>query len=174
MRLRHATAIGAIGLMALTGCGSEDKDQPTATKPSLEGARQTVPASAANIPTTKPSGPYIGAWYAKLSSKQAIDADGGDVRLAGKFRLELRSDGTYTTFQELDGESDGHYRMASDNRLVFKQDKGCDVFTGGKGSVGVYRWSVNGSHLKLTNIVPETGGCTGRTQSLVMPVWQRR
>jgi hypothetical protein len=172
MRLRHATAIGAIGLTALTGCGSEDKDQPAATKPSADYTRRHVPASAANVPTTKPSGPYIGAWYAKLSSQQAID--GGDVRLAGKFRLELRSDGTYTSFQELDGEMDGHYRMASDNRLVFKQDKGCDEFTGGKGSVGVYSWSVSGAHLKLTNLVPETGGCTGRTQSLVMPVWQRR
>ena len=133
-----------------------------------------MPASAANIPTTKPSGPYIGAWYAKLSSQQAIDAEGGDVRLAGNFRLELRKDGTYTTFQELDGETDGRYAMASDNRLVFRQDKGCDVFTGGKGSIGVYTWKIDGSHLRLTNVVPETGGCTGRTQSLVMPVWQRR
>ena len=174
MRLRHATAIGTIGLIALTGCGSKDKDQPAATKSSTEEARKAVPASATNIPTTKPSGPYIGAWYAKLSSQQAIDAEGGDVRLAGNFRLELRKDGTYTTFQELDGETDGHYAMASDNRLVFAQDKGCDIFTGGKGSVGVYTWKVDGSHLKLTNIVPETGGCTGRTQSLVMPVWQRR
>ena len=46
------------------------------------------------------------------------------MRLAGKFRLELRSDGTYTSFQELDGETDGRYRMASGDRLVFKQDKG--------------------------------------------------
>ncbi len=174
MRLRHATAIGTIGLIALTGCGSNNKDHPAAAKPSAEQARKTVPASATNIATTKPSGPYIGAWYAKLSSQQAIDADGGDVRLAGNFRLELRKDGTYTSFQELDGETDGHYAMASGNRLVFKQEKGCDVFTGGKGSVGVYRWSVNGAHLKLASIVPETGGCTGRTQALVMPVWQRR
>ena len=174
MRLRHATAIGALGLIALTGCGSGSKDQTATTRQSAEDARKSVPASAADIPTTKPSGPYIGAWYAKLSSQQAIDAEGGDVRLAGSFRLELRKDGTYTTFQELDGESDGHYGMASDNRLVFKQDKGCDVFTGGTGSIGVYRWTVDGAHLKLTNIVPETGGCTGRTQSLVMPLWQRR
>ena len=169
MRLRLATAIG---LIALTGCGSEDKDNAAATRRASDASGQAKPVDEARIPTTKPKGPYIGAWYAKLSSQQAIDA--GDVRLAGRFRLELRPDGTYTSFQELDGESDGHYRMASGNRLVFKQDRGCDVFTHGKGSIGVYRWAVSGANLKLTNVLPETGGCTGRTQSLVMPVWQRR
>jgi hypothetical protein len=157
MRLRLATAIG---LIALTGCGSGDK---SATKPPSERAAATTPGGPR---------PYIGKWYAKLSSHEAIQK--GDVRLAGAFRLELRGDGTYTTFQELDGPTDGHYAVASGNRLVFKQDKGCDVFTHGKGSVGVYRWSVTGDHLRLTNVVPETGGCTGRTQSLVFPVWQRR
>lgn len=174
MRLRLATTIGAIGLIVLAGCGSEDKEKPATatTTPTSDATRKTVAASAVNIPTAKPSGPFIGKWYAKLTPKQAV---GGDVRMAGKFRLALRADGSYTTFQELDGETDGHYRMASANRLVFKQDDGCDVFTGRRGgSVGIYRWSISGAHLKLTNVVPETGGCTGRTESLVMPVWQRR
>ena len=163
MRLRHVMAIGAIGLTALTGCGSE-------STPDRETARKSVPASAANIPTTKPSGPFIGAWHAKLSSQQAIEA--GDVRLAGTFRLDLRNDGTYTTFNEFDGPSKGHYAMGSDQRLVFRQDRGCDVFTGGSGSVGVYHWTMSDAGLKLTNLVPETGGCTGRTQQLVFPLWQ--
>ena len=172
MRLRLALAIGAIGLTALSACGSADDEQGAPTTPSFDTTRKAVPASAADIPTTVPAGPFIGKWYAKLTPEQAV---GGDVRMAGKFRLALRADGTYTTFQELDGETNGHYRMASGNRLVFKQDDGCDVFTGRRGgSVGVYRWSLNGSHMRLTSVVPETGGCTGRTESLVMPVWQRR
>jgi hypothetical protein len=176
MRLRHAMAIGAIGLTALPACGSEDKERPTAkpaaTTPDFDTTRKSVPASAVDIPTTKPGGPFIGAWHAKLSSHQALEA--GDVRLAGAFRLVLRTDGTYATFNDFDGPSKGHYAMGSDRRLVSRQDKGCDVFTGGSGSVGVYRWTVGEAGLKLTNLVPETGGCTGRTQQLVFPLWQPR
>ena len=167
---RHLIAAAAIGALAIAGCG--DDGDAGARPPAKPQAAKTVdPTDPTAIPTTDPEGPYVGSWYARLTRKQALDA--GDERMAGTFRLELGRDGRYTTDQGLDGQSSGRYRAASDNRLVFGRDVGCKM--GGVSGTGVYGWSMNGGRLHLKPLLPETGGCTGRTQSLTYPAeWRRR
>ena len=67
--------------------------------------------------------PYVGTWRARLSSAQMIN-QGLDPRLAGPFRLVLRRNNTYTSFNSLDGASQGRFTV-SGRRIVFFDDAGC-------------------------------------------------
>jgi len=103
---------------------------------------------------------------------QDLGEAAGDTRYAGPFRIELREDGTYETQQTLDGTQSGEYRAAPGDFLVFKDDTGCD-YSGKFSGTSVYRWSVDGDELTLTLVRPESGGCTGRSDTLTLPRWER-
>ena len=116
------------------------------------------------------SGPYLGSYTARLTVNQA--AEKGDGRLAGKFTLVLRRNGTYTASNSFDGASSGKLAALSGHRLRFYSDTGC--LGGGfeRPQGGIYRWSLSGARLKLT-LVTE-GACTGRRDTLTFPTWKRR
>jgi hypothetical protein len=115
-------------------------------------------------------GPYIGSYSATLTRAQAIAK--GDSRLAGKFRLVLRRDGTYTASNSFDPPASGKLTALSNHRLRFSADTGCTYGHFERPQGGIYRWSVDGDRLKLT-LVSE-GACTGRRDTLTFPVWKRR
>ena len=167
--MTKALLLGLVLVSALlAGCGGGDEE--SAARP-LEERIATVPD--APLPadgTLEPSGPYIGTWDANLTL-QDLGAAAADTRYAGEFRLELREDGTYTAFQELDGEITGHYAAAPGDFLVFTEDSGCEE--GGFSGTSVYQWAVDGDQLTLTLVRPETGGCTGRSDTLIFPRWTR-
>jgi len=96
----------------------------------------------------------------------------GDSRLAGRFTLVLRRDGTYTDSNPLDGRDNGRLGDLGRDRLRFYADRGCKVGGLERPQGGIYRWSLNGRRLTL-DLVNE-GGCTGRTDTLTFPVWIRR
>ncbi len=131
-----------------------------------------LPASAAHGLAKQPAvaGPFIGSYTAKLSFAQA--AARGDSRLAGRFSLALRRNGTYTMSNTLDGPSHGRLAALSGRRLRFYDDSGCKFGNFERPGGGIYRWSLNGKRLTL-RLVSE-GPCTGRTQTLTYPVWTRK
>jgi hypothetical protein len=158
-----------ISAVLLAGCGGGGETE--SARPIDERYATTADAPTASTATSVPDGPYIGTWTATLTQDALVGAT-ADHRYAGQFRLSLRRDGTYTTFQALDGESSGHYRAVRDDYLVFTDDVGCDEFSVG-GSTGVYRWSVSDDELTLTIVRAESGGCTGRSDTLSIPRWNR-
>jgi hypothetical protein len=115
-------------------------------------------------------GPYLGSYAATLTLAQASAQ--GDSRMAGKFTLALRANGTYRTSNPLDGPSHGRLAALSGRRLRFYADVGCKFGGFERPQGGVYRWSMNGRRLTL-HLVNE-GPCTGRTQTLTYPVWVRK
>src|SRR5688500_12530129 len=72
---------------------------------------------------TKLAGPYIGAWNAQLTVAQAVRK--GDYRLAGRFTLVLRRNGTYRMSNSLDGSMHGRLAAVPGHRLRFSDDSGC-------------------------------------------------
>ena len=117
------------------------------------------------------SQPYLGTWAAHLSLDQLYHL-GLDPRLAGKFRLVLRRNGTYTTFNSLDGSSRGRF-TTSGRRIVFAHDVGCETALG-VDQAGVYRWSIAQGRLKLTPMRVGSDPCGGRWQTLTYPIWTKR
>jgi hypothetical protein len=116
------------------------------------------------------AGPYLGSYSARLTLAQATAR--GDSRMAGRFTLVLRANGTYTASNPLDGTMRGRLTALPGQRLRFSRDSGC-LFGGfERPNGGIYRWSLSGRRLTL-RLVTE-GACTGRTQTLTYPVWLRR
>jgi hypothetical protein len=115
-------------------------------------------------------GPYLGSYAATLTSAQA--AARGDSRLAGRFTLVLRRNGTYTDSNGLDGRSAGRLEALGNHRLRFNDDSACKSAGFERPEGGVYRWAANGPRLTL-RLVNE-GSCTGRTDTLTFPVWIHR
>jgi hypothetical protein len=113
-------------------------------------------------------GPYLGSYAAVLTRAEA--AARGDSRLAGRFTLVLRRNGTYSDSNLLDGRTEGRLAALADHRLRFSDDSGCGGLERPEG--GVYGWSVNGERLTL-RLVSE-GPCSGRMDTLTFPVWIRR
>jgi hypothetical protein len=114
-------------------------------------------------------GPYLGSYAATLTLDQAIAR--GDSRMAGRFTLVLRRNGTYANSNPLDGRSGGRLADLGHHRLRFYADRGCRIGNMERPRGGIYRWSVSGRRLTL-RLVNE-GACTGRTQTLTYPVWIR-
>lgn len=127
-------------------------------------------AGATQGSLTTVEGPFIGSYTGKLTANQAIDA--GDARMAGKFFLVLRRNGTYTASNPLDGASRGRLAALPGKKLRFYKDTGCMFGNFERPRGGTYSWSLNGTRLTL-RLVSE-GPCWGRTQTLTYPVWKRR
>ena len=121
-------------------------------------------ARAADTPPT-----YLGTWTARLSQAQMIN-QGLDPRLAGAFRLVLRQNGTYSTFNSFDGPSHGRF-TAKGSRIVFFADAGCRKAK--LDARAPYTWSISHGRLRLATV--ELGGdlCGGRWQTLTYPLWKR-
>lgn len=122
---------------------------------------------------TASSTPYLGWWTARMSTAQMING-GFDARLAGRFRLVLRGDGTYRTFNALDRWSKGTFTV-SGRRIVFANDVLCKQ--GGFDFKGVYTWAITKRTLTLTPVSrPGVSGdpCGGRWQTLTYPLWTRK
>ena len=132
----------------------------------LLGASGAVAAMAA--PRAVPAGPYLGAWTARLTEAQ-LSQKGFDYRLAGAFQLVLNRNGTYSTFNALDGKSSGTFTV-SGLRIVFRNDVLCKQ--GGFKQNGTYTWSVKAGKLKLV-VFNFSDPCGGRWQTLTYPVWAR-
>lgn len=113
---------------------------------------------------------YLGTWTARLTLEQTYDK-GFDPRLAGSFRLVLRKNGTYTTFNSFDGASRGRF-VLSGRRIVFSDDVACAV--GGFHGKGVYTWALARGKLRLTAVRIGSDPCGGRWQTLTYPVWTKR
>ena len=160
----------AAATMAQSSCGG-DGDGGSAARPLEERRAISADAPTAEAGTLDPRGPYNGVWGAELTLQQLGEA-AADTRYAGSLRLDLRNDGTYETQQTLDGTQSGEYRAAPGDFLVFKEDTGCDYSDKFSGT-SVYRWSVDGDELTLTLVRPESGGCTGRSDTLSVPRWER-
>ncbi len=114
-------------------------------------------------------GPFVGTYTAKLTATQATTL--GDVRMTGRFRLALRTNGTYTVANPLDPPTSGRFAVLPGKQLRFFKDEGCIAGGFERPKGGIYRWSVNGP--KLTLRLVSEGACTGRTQSLAWVVWKR-
>ena len=132
-------------------------------------AVSSAPAAAHHARGDVLRGAYLGSYTAFLSADQALDR--GDPRMAGKFTLVLRSNGTYSDSNPLDGASKGRLADIGHHRLRFYRDRGCLYGNFERPQGGVYQWSLNGRSLTL-RLVNE-GPCTGRTQTLAYPVWRR-
>jgi hypothetical protein len=116
-------------------------------------------------------GPYLGSYTATLTLAEAEAR--GDSRMAGRFSLVLRANGTYGASNPLDGAvMRGRLAALPGHRLRFYGDDGCKMGGFERPGGGVYRWSLNGTRLTL-RLVTE-GPCTGRTQQLTYPVWIRK
>lgn len=119
---------------------------------------------------TSLTGPYLGSYRATLTPNGAIGK--GDARMAGRFTLVLRRNGTYSASNPFDGPaSRGRFAALAGHRLRFYDDLGCK--TGGfeRPQGGTYRWSLDGT--RLTFKLVSEGPCWGRTQTLTYPVWIR-
>ena len=116
------------------------------------------------------SGPFVGSFTATLSPAQA--AARGDSRMAGKFTLVIRRNGTYTASNPLDGSTRGRVAALSGKRLRFYNDSGCKAGGYEIRAGGVYHWAVKGKRLTLRLF--SEGPCTGRTQTLTYPIWIRK
>ncbi len=184
--MKNALALVGTAALLLAACGDDDDEAPTAARPAAPAKEDTalvVPinqrtalSDKAPKPTDgklKTSGPYVGKWGVELTADQLAEG-AADPRLAGTMGLELRADGTYSTASELDGKIKGRYAAAPGSTLVFKQDSGCDFNGNFEGSRSVYSWKVTGDQLVLTLVRRETKGCTGRSDFLTTPRWQRR
>lgn len=166
--MAKALALGVVLVSALlAGCGGGDNESAAQTLDERVATVADAPTPAdGTLPT---DGPYVGAWGANLTTED-LGAAAADTRYAGEFRLDLREDGTYTLFNDFDGESTGLYGAAPDDFLVFTEDTSCaENFAGS----GVYQWAVDGDQLTLALAQPETGGCTGRSDTLTFPRWKR-
>ena len=161
----------AAATVAQSGCGG-DGNGGSAARPLEERQAISADAPAAEAGTLDPSGPYNGVWSAEITPQELGEA-AADTRYAGTLRLELREDGTYETRQTLDGTTNGKYRAAPGDFLVFKEDSGCDYSDNFSGT-SVYSWSVDDDELTLTLVRPESGGCTGRSDTLTIPRWERQ
>ena len=159
-----------VAAVAQSGCGGEG-DGGSAARPLEERQAISADAPTAEAGTLDSRGPYNGVWSAEITLQELGEA-AGDTRYAGPFRIDLREDGTYETQQTLDGTQSGEYRAAPGDFLVFKDDTGCD-YSGKFSGTSVYRWSVDGDELTLTLVRPESGGCTGRSDTLTLPRWER-
>ena len=166
--MAKALALGVVLVLAvLTGCGGGDDE--SAAQPLDERVATVADAPMAADSTLPTDGPYVGAWSANLTTED-LGAAAADTRYAGEFRLDLREDGTYTLFNDFNRETTGRYGAAPDDFLVFTEDTLCaENFAGS----GVYQWAVDGDEMTLTLVRPETGGCTGRSDTLTIPRWQR-
>lgn len=127
-------------------------------------------ASAAGALATSSGSPYLGVWTARLSRAQMIN-DGQDTRLAGKLRLVLRANGSYTTFNSFDGSSRGRF-VVSRRRIVFTNDLGCKQ--AGLDGRGAYTWSIARGRLRLSALFVGSDSCGSRWQTLTYPVWTKK
>ena len=112
---------------------------------------------------------YLGTWTARLSRAQMIN-EGFDVRLAGTFRLVLRPNGTYTTFNSFDGASRGTFKV-SGRKILFAKDVLC--IEGGFEGEGAYTWALSKGRLRLAQVRVGSDPCGGRWQTLTYPVWKK-
>jgi hypothetical protein len=135
-------------------------------------ATVAVTTAAAHRSGVAVSGPFLGSYSATLTEAQASAR--GDDRLAGKFTLVLRRNGTYTVSNSFDGASHGKFEALSGKRLRFFHDSGC--LGGGfeRPQGGIYRWLLSGNGKLLTIRLVNEGPCSGRTDTLTFPVWKRR
>ena len=124
---------------------------------------------SAGAPASASAAPYVGTWSARLSSAQMIN-QGLDPRLAGWFRLVLRRNDTYTSFNSLDGASQGRFTV-SGRRIVFFDDAACKA--GGLDKKAAYTWSIARGRLRLTTVTVGGDACGGRWQTLTYPLWKR-
>ena len=124
---------------------------------------------SAGAPASASASPYVGTWRARLSSAQMIN-QGLDPRLAGPFRLVLRRNDTYTSFNSLDGASHGRFTV-SGRRIVFFDDAACKA--GGLDKKAAYTWSIARGRLRLTTVTVGGDACGGRWQTLTYPLWKR-
>lgn len=172
--MRYVLAPLLLALIGLAGCGSDSPATTASTTADTVAEQtpttttQTPSNSNSNQPpkTTKPDGAYIGTWKTMVTKHQAIAA--GDPYSAGPATLVLNTDGTFLLTSKDAGRDPGAYGAAGSN-LVFSKDKACKDFAG----FGVYAWKVSGHSLNLSLKRPETGGCTGRSDSLTIPTWHR-
>ncbi len=111
---------------------------------------------------------YLGTWADRVSLEQMYDR-GLDPRLAGSFRLVLRRDGTYTSFNSFDKASRGRF-VVSGRRIVFSGDVGCAM--AGLQGKGAYTWALARGKLRLS--VVGSDPCGGRWQTLTYPIWTKR
>lgn len=116
------------------------------------------------------TGPFLGSYVATLSPVQAETA--GDPRMAGKFTLVLRRNGTYTATNPLDAPAHGRLAALPGRRLRFYADSGCEYGGFERPRGGIYRWSLDGRRLTFRRV--SEGRCTGRTQTLTYAVWTRK
>ena len=114
-------------------------------------------------------GPYVGSYFATVTNAEAEGR--GDPRLAGRFSLVLRRNGTYSDSNPLDGPADGRLEALAFHRLRFSDDSACDAAGLERAEGGIYRWSMNGERLTLRLI--REGACSGRTDTLTFPVWMQ-
>ena len=124
---------------------------------------------SASAPASASASPYVGTWSARLSSAQMIN-QGLDPRLAGRFRLVLRRNDTYTSFNSLDGASQGRFTV-SGRRVVFFDDAACKA--GGLDKKAAYTWSIARGRLRLTTVTVGGDACGGRWLTLTFPLWKR-
>lgn len=134
-----------------------------------------VAASIAHGATQAPgmaalAGPYLGSYVATLSPVQAETA--GDPRMAGKFTLVLKRNGTYIASNPLDPTTHGRLAALPGRRLRFYADSGCEYGGFERPRGGIYRWSFDGR--RLTFRLVSEGPCAGRTQTLTYPTWTRK
>src|SRR5262245_6571132 len=132
-------------------------------------ASALVVVSGSVVADAAPATAPYGTWTARLSRAEMIN-QGLDVRLAGTFRLVLRRNGTYTTFNSFDGASRGTFRAAG-HRIVFARDTLC--IEGGFVGEGAYTWAVSKGRLRLAQARVGSDPCGGRWQTLTYPVWKR-
>lgn len=136
-------------------------------------AASLASASATVSAQTAVNGPYLGSYTAKVTFDDAVEK--GDARMAGRYTLVLRRDGTYRASNPLDGPTiRGRFTPLPRQRLRFRDDEGWSCERGGfeRPEGGTYRWSLEGRRLTFTRV--SEGPCTGRTQTLTYPVWIRR
>ena len=124
---------------------------------------------SASASASASASPYVGTWSARLSSAQMIN-QGLDPRLAGRFRLVLRRNDTYTSFNSLDGASQGRFTV-SGRRIVVFDDTACKA--GGLDKKAAYTWSIARGRLRLTTVTVGGDACGGRWQTLTYPLWKR-
>lgn len=130
---------------------------------SLVSALALVGGSSASQAT-----PY-GKWKARMTKNALLDFGVVDPRAPGTWRLELRRNGTYRTYNPLDGWGQGTLKV-SGQRLYLGKDAIChnDGTVGGR---AVYTWSITQGKLRLISFKPDP--CGGRWGTLTIPVWGR-
>ena len=148
------------------GCGGSDDESAAQTLDERVATVADAPTPADGMLPT--DGPYV--VVERGPDYRGPRSGCRRHRYAGEFRLDLREDGTYTLFNDFNGETTGLYGAASDDFLVFTDDTGCaENFAGS----GVYQWAVDGDQLTLTLVQARDGGCTGRSDTLTISRWKR-